>query len=334
MSSFRQIEANRRNAAKSTGPITEEGKQRSRCNAVRHGLTAETVIGALEDAEDYKAFEAAIIADYDAQSAVERELVLRLASLLWRLRRATTMETGLFEIQADHSAWVQAGPPSQTALSRNRLCASSSGLTRSVSKIRHSHDCQRTEAVPSPGSISVEPAADPTADLARCFLRLANLPNYRARPPQPIRSNPLAPSRPDPVCSRCIGSPQTTGKTATFQFRRPARTAGLRGVLTLEAQVHVISTSNAARPVCQGSVACASPRRSYPASNPGRQSTPAKVGVRLQRRESTPARLRRDASGFLPPLHPFDYRTGAHVEPFCCPAPRCAGLDRFHHSLA
>jgi hypothetical protein len=60
------------------------------------------VIGALEDAEDYKALEAAIIADYDAQSAVERELVLRLASLLWRLRRATTMETGLFEIQADH----------------------------------------------------------------------------------------------------------------------------------------------------------------------------------------------------------------------------------------
>jgi hypothetical protein len=60
------------------------------------------VIGALEDAEDYKAFEAAIIADYDVQSAVERELVLRLASLLWRLRRATTMETGLFDIQADY----------------------------------------------------------------------------------------------------------------------------------------------------------------------------------------------------------------------------------------
>ena len=53
MTPFRQIEANRRNARKSTGPITEEGKQRSRRNAVRHGLTAETVIGALEDAEDY-----------------------------------------------------------------------------------------------------------------------------------------------------------------------------------------------------------------------------------------------------------------------------------------
>src|SRR6516162_3041655 len=99
MTSFRQIKGNRRNARKSTGPTTEEGKLRSRRNAVRHGLTAETVIGVLEDAEDYKAFEAAITADYDAQSAVERELVLRLASLLWRLRRATTMETGLFEIQ-------------------------------------------------------------------------------------------------------------------------------------------------------------------------------------------------------------------------------------------
>ena len=41
------------------------------------GLTAETFIGALEDAEDYRAFEAAIIADYDVQSAAERELVLR-----------------------------------------------------------------------------------------------------------------------------------------------------------------------------------------------------------------------------------------------------------------
>src|SRR5450756_1849641 len=97
MSSFKQIEANRRNALKSTGPTSPEGKERSRCNAVRHGLTAETVIAALEDAEDYEAFEAAVIADYDAESAVERELVLRLASVLWRLRRASGIETALFE---------------------------------------------------------------------------------------------------------------------------------------------------------------------------------------------------------------------------------------------
>jgi hypothetical protein len=58
MTSDRQIEANRHNALKSTGPRTETGKRSSRCNAMRHGLRAETVITALEDAEDYKAFEA------------------------------------------------------------------------------------------------------------------------------------------------------------------------------------------------------------------------------------------------------------------------------------
>jgi hypothetical protein len=100
MSSFRQIETNRRNARLSTGPVTEEGKSRSRRNAVRHGLTAETVIDALEDTDDYAAFEMAVTADHDAQSVVKRELVLRLASLLWRLRRATTTETGLFKLQA------------------------------------------------------------------------------------------------------------------------------------------------------------------------------------------------------------------------------------------
>jgi hypothetical protein len=98
MTSVKQIEANRRNALKSAGPTTEAGKERSRRNAVRHGLTAETVIEPLEDAEDYKAFEISITSAFDAQTAVERELVLRLASAMWRLRRSTAIETGLLQI--------------------------------------------------------------------------------------------------------------------------------------------------------------------------------------------------------------------------------------------
>jgi hypothetical protein len=82
MTSFRQIEADRKNALHSNGPKTEEGKRQSRRNALRHGLTAETVIEGLEDSENYRGFETAVIADYDARTAVERELVLRLASLL------------------------------------------------------------------------------------------------------------------------------------------------------------------------------------------------------------------------------------------------------------
>jgi len=173
MTSSRQIEANRRNALKSTGPKTEAGKQASRCNAVRHGLTAETVLSALEDAEDYKAFEAAITADYDAQSAVERELVLRLASVLWRLRRATTMETGLFEIQAQHLHDYQ----------QNRQVLSNSGevihtmLRRAESVSADAASLSALSHIATPSDFGMK--ADATAiAFARCFLRLANLPNF------------------------------------------------------------------------------------------------------------------------------------------------------------
>jgi hypothetical protein len=173
MTSYRQVEANRRNALKSTGPKTETGKHSSRCNAVRHGLTAETVIGTLEDAEDYNAFEAAIIADYDAQSAVERELVMRLASILWRLRRVTTMETGLFEIQAqylrDYRQNCRVAPKSHDviqALFRPGDSTSLYGVSHSaVSNIETGSD----------SALKVDAGV---VEFARCFLRLANLPNF------------------------------------------------------------------------------------------------------------------------------------------------------------
>jgi hypothetical protein len=168
MTSYRQIEANRRNALKSTGPRTDAGKQASRCNAVRHGLSAETVIGALEDAEDYKAFEAAITADYDAQSAVERELVLRLANLLWRLRRATTMETGLFEIQAEHLTSYR-----QTRHSRDVIHAMFGGADLDSSNA----DVAAKDLVHTPCVSSIK-LSDSGIEFARCFLRLANLPNF------------------------------------------------------------------------------------------------------------------------------------------------------------
>jgi hypothetical protein len=160
MTSYRRIEANRRNALKSTGPRTETGKQISRCKALRHGLTAETVIGTLEDAEDYKTFEAAITADYNAQSAVERELALRLASILWRLRRATKMETGLFEIQAEHLRDYRQNrqliPDSQDSI----------------------HALFRRVESGSAHAASDMKANATAVDFARCFLRLANLPNF------------------------------------------------------------------------------------------------------------------------------------------------------------
>jgi len=135
------------------------------------------VIVALEDAEDYKAFEAAIIADYDAQSAVERELVLRLASLLWRLWRATTTETGLFEIQADYLHEFRHARQVDPA-SREIVCALFARADP-ISYDSASHSITNgTETVGNPRPKSIEPTLGPNADLARCFLRLANLLNY------------------------------------------------------------------------------------------------------------------------------------------------------------
>ena len=173
MTSYRQIEANRRNALNSTGPKTDAGKQVSRRNAVRHGLTAETVLSALEDAEDYQAFEAAITADYDAQSAVERELVLRLASVLWRLRRATSMETGLFEIQARQLHDYR----------QNRPVLSHSGEVIPTMFRRAESASDDATSLSAVGDIETLSdtgmKADATAvEFARCFLRLANLPNF------------------------------------------------------------------------------------------------------------------------------------------------------------
>ncbi len=156
MTSLKQIEANRRNALKSTGPVTEEGKERSRCNAVRHGLTAETVIGTLEDAEDYAAFEAAVIADYDAGTAVQRELVLRLASILWRLRRSTAIESALFEAMAGE----RPSPASSNPAVGKVIAISSRRDSHTRSQVGYSAESALHEFVCAP------------EDLARAFIRL------------------------------------------------------------------------------------------------------------------------------------------------------------------
>jgi hypothetical protein len=150
------------------------------------GLTAETVVVALESIEDYHAFEAAIIADYDARTAVERELVLRLASLLWRIRRATAIETDLLQIQAeilsDRRHAYETGDDAE-GKPRSVVC---NVLQRTIgpSLCRHSgngsrHDDQRVSNDDQRDPLEA-PRDDPggiSRNLTHCFLRLANLDN-------------------------------------------------------------------------------------------------------------------------------------------------------------
>jgi hypothetical protein len=162
MTSLKQIAANRMNALKSTGPRTEEGKHRSRQNAFRHGLTAETVITALEQVADYQAFEARIASDYRARTVTECELISRLASLLWRLRRSTSIETGLFQIEGE-------------------LMQARNGSPRRRSRLPEWHD----ELDVNPSTVAFTVPAEPNgttgeapdlgSTLADCFLHVSRL---------------------------------------------------------------------------------------------------------------------------------------------------------------
>jgi len=183
MTSLRQIESNRRNALRSTGPKTDTGKQRSAQNAVRHGLTAETVIEPLEDPEDYKAFEQAITADYDAETVVERELVLRLSSLLWRLRRSTLIETGLFQIQSEVLRERRTHPTTQPP-SHDCALIAASRIGQFASVVRSQQACggnendRRSINGDATANATTKPdlrTSDPQLDLAECFLHLSNL---------------------------------------------------------------------------------------------------------------------------------------------------------------
>jgi hypothetical protein len=178
MASERQIAANRRNALRSTGPRTQRGKLRSRRNALRHGLAAETIIDVLEDKKQYDHFAYEILAQYAPRTSVERELTLRLASLLWRLRRATAIESGLFGMQARtlrERKLPNAVPDStQTGVRMiYRVLQSTNNPAQEHSSKEVLESEMPAESKASGCKIS---DADPSAaELGLCFLRLANL---------------------------------------------------------------------------------------------------------------------------------------------------------------
>ena len=99
MASPAQMAANRRNAQRSTGPRTEEGKKAVRLNAVKHGMTAKVIVLAHELAVDYHEIRATLIEDYAPATAQELMLVDQVASGYWRTLRARRFETALFNEQ-------------------------------------------------------------------------------------------------------------------------------------------------------------------------------------------------------------------------------------------
>ena len=86
---------NRANATHSTGPRTEAGKQRSSQNALRHGLTAATVVLPSEDPAQYEAHRRQFFDEYQPATPTETQLVQELVDTSWRLNRIPLLEAGL-----------------------------------------------------------------------------------------------------------------------------------------------------------------------------------------------------------------------------------------------
>lgn len=99
MTTDRQIRANRRNAARSTGPRTAGGKAASSRNALRHGLTAQMVVLDWEHAAAFEELRRSLVDQFSPETPADNVLVEHLAGALWRLNRAGAYEAGLM-------AWI------------------------------------------------------------------------------------------------------------------------------------------------------------------------------------------------------------------------------------
>jgi len=149
---------------------------RSRRRAWRDGLAVQTVIETIEDSRSYRSFECAIIASFGPRSVIELELIQRLASLLWRLRRANAIETGLFQIQTK----LQGDPRNRLPLASSMPAIRQIPLQFSASEQVASGSDARCD-FPSGSSRTRSPSRQllggpsSSSKMAQCFLRLFNL---------------------------------------------------------------------------------------------------------------------------------------------------------------
>ena len=96
MSSDLQIEANRKNAQRSTGPRTTDGRARVASNALKHGLTGKQVVLPGEDPAEFDSFRSELILDLAPQGALEEILAEKIVADVWRLRRIPQLEAAFY----------------------------------------------------------------------------------------------------------------------------------------------------------------------------------------------------------------------------------------------
>jgi hypothetical protein len=102
----KQAESNRRNAEKSSGPTSEEGRERSKFNAIKHGMAAGQVLIPGEPAAEFEELTTALMFAWKPANGMEANLVWQIAVAAWRLRRVRRIEAHLF-VKASYSEVIE-----------------------------------------------------------------------------------------------------------------------------------------------------------------------------------------------------------------------------------
>ena len=110
--------ANRRNAALSTGPVTPEGKRRASLNALRDGLTGQTVVLPHDDLVAYQKHCAEFHTELKPQGLLETKAVQAIADTDWRLDRIRAMENNLFALAVEEQPTLSSDVVISTALAQ------------------------------------------------------------------------------------------------------------------------------------------------------------------------------------------------------------------------
>jgi hypothetical protein len=104
MSTFKQIEANRRNAQLSTGARTTEGRERSSLNAIKHGYTGQTLLLPASEAEAYKSFSEGFLKEIAPVGTMEADLAHSIMQNKWRKHQLAATESGLYALGFEQHA--------------------------------------------------------------------------------------------------------------------------------------------------------------------------------------------------------------------------------------
>src|SRR5258708_26224618 len=101
MSTQRKIDSARANGAKSHGPITEQGRKKSSMNALKHRITARTVLFSNDNHGEYDALLESYIESLQPVDPLEMDLVVEMVNAKWQQSRLQKFETELFDREMD-----------------------------------------------------------------------------------------------------------------------------------------------------------------------------------------------------------------------------------------